>query len=188
MLKIFVILFSTAYATTFNQVTELINKRHKTLGNNTVKFFKEVKTELNHHLIIKFNDSNNTYYDIDILVNVSPTKAEELKETQKKILYLLYSDKPSPYAGMLSNNLKCSSHSNPQLQSVKIYDKKVSVYVSMAGKDYQLGVCNKDDFHFWVCSAFHFDGKNLHLIKNYSNKTNKSVCLKNISTYIKDYE
>ncbi len=121
---IFLYLFlSIARAESVNQVLSAIQAKHTVFGNNPVIFSKEIKTSSSHHLLMKFK-SDNTFFDFDILIDISPKKAEEIAISQSKFTSILYNNKPSPYAGVLSNNLECSSKFLPKEEVVTINNTK----------------------------------------------------------------
>jgi hypothetical protein len=132
-----------------------------------LKIIKKFKTssDLGRHFIFTAGDSKNNFYDVDLHFGMPSELASRTISNLSNLLKIAYGDKPSPYAGEITNLEKCPAEYQPKLISEKMGGQTISYFVSSAGSRFQYGACDKSTVHYTACSSFHYIPQKQLLIK-----------------------
>lgn len=148
------------YAITFNEFLADAGISHKELGKTVLeKNFKVFANNSNHYLL-SFSDEKNNLFDIEIQTSVPPQTAKSQITNYGNLLKMSYSDKPSPYAGIISNIEKCPAKYAPKIVIEKFNNTEVQYYISTAGARFQYGACTADSAVYSVCTLFYYHQNN----------------------------
>lgn len=181
-------LFTTfLHASDFNSVLNPLSAKHLTFGNNTVFDLKTFETTKQKHTLLKFNDHSNTLFSLDIIYNVGDVEGNKIASNNFFLITQLYQNKPTPYSGMISNNLNCSQEFLPKEMNLKINNKNLLILLAPVGRNLQYGVCQKDNVFMWGCSTFFKTKSNLIDLKIFLPKKAKSECLAKVKNFIGGY-
>ena len=132
-----------------------------------VKIIKKFKTssDLGRHYIFSAEDTQKNFYDVDFHFGIPPELANRTISNLSNLLKIAYGDKPSPYAGEITNVEKCPAEFQPKQVNETINGKNISYYISSAGSRYQYGACDSSTSVFIACTSFHYVPQKQLLIK-----------------------
>ena len=139
----------------------------------SLKFSKQLKivkkfttsSDLGRHYIFTAEDPKKNIYDVDFHFGIPPELATRTISNLSNLLKIAYGDKPSPYAGEITNVEKCPAEYQPKLINEKILGQNISYYVSSAGSRFQYGACDKTTVFYTACTSFHYIPQKHLLIK-----------------------
>jgi hypothetical protein len=132
-----------------------------------IKVIKKFKTssDLGRHYIFTAEDANKNTSDVDLHFGIPPELATRTISNLSNLLKIAYGDKPSPYAGEITNVEKCPAEFQPKLVNDTFGGKNVSYYVSSAGSRFQYGACDSATVVYTACTSFHYVSQKQLLIK-----------------------
>ena len=123
-----------------------------------IKIIKKFKTssDLGRHYIFNAEDSKKNIYDVDFHFGIPPELASRTISNLSNLLKIAYGDKPSPYAGEITNVEKCPAEFQPKLVNETIKGQNISYYVSSAGSRFQYGACDSATVIYLACTSFNY--------------------------------
>jgi hypothetical protein len=190
IILLFVFLMTTnAYTVNLNSFLPANLIQHKEYGNSVLLKSFKIKTQDTTHYTLTLHDNESHLIDIDFQLNVDEfTSTSQLKNFET-LIKLAYSDKPSPYAGIISNSTKCKKEFFPKKDSFKIKDEKYLLLVSTAGDRFQYGICDKSEATYQVCSLIHYFPKKEMIMKlKYFAPYKKSNCKDGLIKFVSGLE
>lgn len=179
-MHIFLMAFN-AEATTFDEFLSAAKIAHKQFGKTVLEKNFKVEIPPNTHYMVTFYDSKNNLYDLEIKTSTTKESAKAQLNNYANLLKFAYGDKPSPYAGMITNIEKCPVKYAPKQITETINGKSIQYYSSMAGSRFEYGACSKESAVYSVCTLFFYDQEKLILSKlkyfvpSYHGKCNEGV-------------
>ena len=151
-----------------------------------VKIIKKFKTssDLGRHFIFTAEDSMKNIYDVDFHIGIPPELANRTISNLSNLLKIAYGDKPSPYAGEITNVEKCPAEYQPKLVNETIKGQSISYYVSSAGSRFQYGACDSATAIYVACTSFNYVPQKKVLIKlKYFVPKSTNICATGIKTF-----
>jgi hypothetical protein len=132
-----------------------------------VRLLKKFKTSssLGKHFIFTAEDADKNIYDVDFHLGIPVDLATRSISNLTNLLKIAYGDKPSPYAGEITNVEKCPLEFQPKFVSEVINGKNMGYYISSAGSRYQYGACDSKTVVYQVCTSLYYEPKNQLMIK-----------------------
>lgn len=168
MIKLILILLLIAFnaqATTFEHFLSAAKIGHKQFGKTVLEKNFKVEIPPNTHYMVTFYDSKNNLYDLEIKTATTKESSKAQLNNYANLLKFAYGDKPSPYAGMITNIEKCPAKYTPKQITETINGKLFQFYSSMAGSHFEYGACSKESAVYSVCTLFFYDQEKLFLSK-----------------------
>lgn len=166
LILIFLLTISTsASATTLNSFLPTNLIQNSEFGNQNL--IKKYKLELKDttHFTMSFLDEPGFHFDLDVQLNIDEFIAGSQTKNFEALIKMAYSDKPSPYAGIISNSTKCKKEFFPKSSTVKINGEEYKIISSAAGSRFQLGICENKEATYEVCSLIKYYPKQQFILK-----------------------